>query len=279
MENSATQNTNIEAVRLPILATLFGAYGVIIEKFKDFFIVGSIYAVILALLYIICGMEALCANPAYSEGHFCNNSLALFAVIHVFNFLVLCMFMRVWYKVITVDKFKITKDIFIPGWAELKIMGVSLFYVLALGVALLAAYLLYVRVPNPNWKIELAYFTAVAWGLLVPLVALRFLCWYAFAAGDEKLPSFKIVWKKTAGNWFLIMSGIVLVLILGLTLSLSMFRNYVTTAYFNRIYVVFAGEYLTQMVSLFMNACFMSYCYLQKKFLFDERTENGKSGN
>ena len=279
MENPITQNTNIKAVRLPMLATLFGAYGMVIEKFKEFFILGSIYAVILAAVYIICGMEALCGNPLYREGHFCSDSLALFAVIHIVNFFVLCMFMRAWHQVIRTGNFKLTRDVFIPGRAELKIIGVSMFYVLAFMIALLAAYLLYVRVPNPNWKIELAYFTAVAWGLLVPLAALRFLCWYAFAAGNEKFPSLKIVWKKTSGNWFLIMSAMVLMSVIGLSLSMAISRNYLANDNFDRLYVVFVGEYLTQMVSLFMAACFISLCSLQKKFLFDERTENGKSGN
>ena len=274
MEKTSSTQKSIKAVKLPMLNTIFGAYVNIAINFRVWIIVGSIFALILSGLYWACGMETLCANPFYREEHFCNDNWAVFLTVRFISLALLCMFARIWGNIIKNPQTKFSYKMLMPRMADLKIMGLSLTYVLSLVVAIAAAYMLYVRVPNPNWKIELLYFAVVSLGFFVPFFALRFLSWFAFAAEDEKLPGWKIIWHKTADNNLLIILSIALIITIGLFLSITLLNNFLVSDTYT-FYMAWCGEYLAHMVTLFMVACFMSYCRLQKIFLF-ERNDDGK---
>lgn len=271
MINSIEQNSSVEAVRLPIAGTAFGAYWLLIKKFKEFLILGSIYAVVLLLIYLLSGNGWFCNIASEEKTFFCSNNVGIFIVVRLLNFMVICMFARVWYQAILEDKFSLRRNLFVPSWKDIKIMALSIGYILSLSVAIYSLYLLYVRVPNPDWRIELAYFTFVSLGLIVPVVALRFLSWYAFIAEGEILPNWKVLWRKTTGNNFLILSSLVLLLIIGLSVSMGLLHNIMLYNNLQNMLAMLWSEFLSHIFNLLVVACFMNYCYLQKKFLFERK--------
>lgn len=271
MTNSIEQNTSVEAVSLPIGRTAFGAYWLLIKKFKEFLILGSLYSGILLVLYLLSGNGWFCSTNSEEKLLFCSESMGVFIIVRLFNFFIICMFARIWYQTLLKDDFRLQRKQFIPNLADLKIVAISVAYLISFLVALYSLYLLYVRVPNPDWKIELTYFTFVSLGFLVPIFALRFLSWYAFIAEGVELPNWKILWKKTAGNNFLILSSVVLLLIVGLSVSMSLLRSLTLYSNLQDMLALLWIEFLSHIFNLLIVACFMNYCYLQKIFLFERK--------
>lgn len=277
MSTDAVKNNNCQPVKLPIFSTIFGAYGLILDKFKQFALLGTIFAVIMLLFYMAGGLDTFCHNRFYREAHFCTDSIPLFVTLHLLNAFIVCMFLRVWVQVALKGEKQTWRQIFIPRWADLKIAGGFLASFLTLAIATGAFYLLIVRVPNPDWRIEWAYFTFVSMGFFVPLIALRFSVYFAFVAADEKCPSPIDVWLKTRGNGFALLGGIIFLLLFGLILSQALIIS-LARADTSSFLTALGSEYLSNLAVIFIATCFMNYCYLQKNFLFG-KDEDEKSVN
>lgn len=277
MSTDATENNNDQPVRLPVFSTIFGAYSLILDKFKQFVVSGTIFAVIMMFLYFASGQNTLCYNRFYREAHFCTDSISLFIVIHLLNAFILCMFLRVWTQVVLKGEKQTWRQIFTPQWVDLKIAGGFLAYFFTLAVAAGAFYLLIARVPNPDWRIEWAYFTVVSLGFFAPLLALRFSVYFAFIATAEKFPSPIEIWRKTRGNGFALLGGIVFLLLVSLFLAQTLLNSSVR-ADGTSFLTALGSEYLSNLAVIFIAACFINYCYLQKNFLFG-KDEHGKSDN
>ena len=66
-------------------------------------------------------------------------------------------------------------------------------------IPLLSVLLLVFRVPNPNWKIELLYFTIVSIGFLFPFLLMRIYSLLALFLEGKNWKEFKKAWNKTQG--------------------------------------------------------------------------------
>ncbi len=257
---------NIQPIKLPIITTIFGCYKVLADKFKEFISLGSIFAVILTVLYIVTGQNAFCISGIYRMEHFCTDNIILFAVTHIISLMVLCIFLRCWYQNILLGLPLNWKKFFIPQKTDLKIMAIIGCYVISLVIAGFSVYLLYQRIPNPDWRIEICYFAIISLGVWVPFLALRFLSSFAYVAEEITLPSLKDIWKQTSGNMFKILLFITMLMLLSVILSQSLFNkiiNIENTSFF----MVIAMEYLSNLLVIFIIACFTNYCYLQKQLL------------
>lgn len=277
MNTEATENYGSQPVRLPIFATIFGAYGLILDKFKQFTLLGIVFAALMMFLYMAGGQDALCYNKFYRENHFCTESIPLFIAIHLLNGFILCMFLRVWVQIALKEENQTWKRIFVPRLADLKIAGGFLAYFLTLAIAAGAFYLLIVRVPNPDWRIEWAYFTVVSLGFFAPLLALRFSVYFAFFASEEKCPALLDVWKRTAGNGFALLGGLIFLLLVSLILAQALLGSFIRADEASLL-AVLGSEFLSNLAVVFVAACFINYCYLQKIYLFG-KDENGESDN
>ena len=278
MKQIATPQPVTEPVKLPFFTSIFGAYGILAENFKAFLVLGSVFALLLSVIYIGSGLSLLCINHIYQENFFCTTDVRILLIVRLFVFFISCLFIRGWYQIITGKRPDNRLAYFVPQKADLKIAGIFLGYLLCLLVAAGSAYLLYMREPNPDWRIELAYFAVVSLGLWVPFLALRFTSYFAFAANNETLPAPPVVWKKTSGNFFVLLAGIIVLFMLSLFIAISLLHQLVIVENAGRFYVAVFSEYISQLLYLLIVACFTNYCYLQKKLLF-ERNNDGKSGN
>ncbi len=278
MTNPSLDNSQqIESIALPFTASVFGAFSLFIEKIKPFLLVSTPFAIILMILYFVFGQEALCINSLYRQDHSCSNNLISFILVHLLALFILCIFMRVWMQFVLGQKTFSWQQL-MPQLADIKLFGLFVVYSITLIIAGFSTYLLIIRVPNPNWTIELAYFFVVSLGFFVPLLGLRFISYFAFAADNEPLPPLKTLWKKTTHNTFILLIGIMVLVFCGLLLSQYLLQAFMRTTQFDAFYITLGCEYLSNIIVLLITACFTNYCYLQKMFLF-ERNDNGKSNN
>lgn len=272
--NKTAANSENKAVSFPFLSLFFGPYSLIFDRIKYFFLLGAVFTTILSVLFIAGGQTALCYNQAYSADHFCSTNLIVSVGIRLVAFFIICVFLRIWYQT-ALQNAPVDWKLLKPQMADLKIAGGFAVYFISLLIALTSFYLLLQRVPNPDWRIELAYFTVVSLGFFAPLLALRFVVYFAFWAANEKLPGLGTVWQKTSNRGFMLFGGIVLLLLIAMFLlqslmaSLSQFDGNIS------LFTIIGSEYISNIAAVFIAASFINYCYLQKIFLF-ERTENEK---
>ena len=128
--------TEIKSVKFPIITTIFGCYNLLVDKIKQFIVVGSVFTGILMLLYIANGQNALCINAGYRASHFCTNNWIWFSITHFVGLFVLCRFVRVWYqKALLGNAINWKKDL-LPQKNDLKILGLIIAYVITLVVSI-----------------------------------------------------------------------------------------------------------------------------------------------
>ena len=257
--NIKSENTTVS---LPIIASILGPYGLWLDNFKNFAIYGGIFALFLSALYMFSGTEMMCGSVIYRDEHYCNADIRVFALVKIMNLAVFCVFMRLWNELLQNKPVNI--KIWQPQLRDLKIGALILSFIATIAIAGCALYLLYIRVPNPNWKIELLYFTVVSLGFLPPILALRFFVYFAFAASGEPLPKIQEIWQKTAGNNFIIVLALLLQLIVATALSVSFLNNFLIAENANKLYIAMVGEFVSNIIAFFVIACFTNYCYIQK---------------
>ena len=260
------------AVKMPFFKSILGAYGLLLDKFKEFVSAGCLFSLILAVLYFSFGQDVLCTNGDYRKNHLCTDSLYLYIVIHFVALFIVAMYMRCFSLTALCRPDKLSLRSFIPCKKDIKIFCLFCLFLTGILIAGLSAYLLYIRIPNPDWKIEIGYFMVVSLGFWVPIISLRFLSLFAFAACGEPLPSIKTLWQKTSGNMANILVGIMLLVIFLSTIGISLTNN-ILRLQSESLLLALGYEYLSDFAVILAATCFINFCYIQKNILF-ERDNN-----
>ena len=265
------KNETPAPIKLPFFMTVFGSYNLLAEKFWKFISLATIFTGISMTFSFIGGQEFMCINRAFRYKDLCYDNLGLFFGVHLLLFVLFLMFLSRWYRYALLNEKMTLKLLFVPTIQDLKVFGLFLAYILTFAIAIFSFYLLLKRVPNPNWQIELCYFTFVSLGFLVPILAWRFLVYFAYAVEEITFPSLKYIWKITSRNMLPIISFwciffIFMLFLLQISLRFVFMHN---PTFYNAVLV----EYLSTMMVFLVIACFMNYCYLQKNF-FDKGNLN-----
>ena len=254
----------------PIFRVVFGPYNLFIDNARRFFAIGGIFALIMTVVFMLLGQNVMCSFEDV-RNVFCSNNPWVYLVSKLIGLGLIAVFAVRLYQITYQDVAFSWKNLFKLQLRDAKAAGALLAYLLLNMISLLSIYALYVRVPNPDWRIELCYFAVVSVGFLVPFVLLRFYSLLAFVLAGEKFPSLKYIWQNTAGNGLrLVFSFALIFCILVFSLN-AVANNFRLVALENTIYISFIAEYLFNLVLLLNMTFFVNYCYLQKNFLFGEK--------
>ncbi len=192
---------SVESAKMPFFRLVFSPFNYIIDNGKSFFLSASVYSIILTVLSYALGTLFLCGFEAASKNLFCATSpFGPYTYIFIKGIL-LVLFSVLFYGVLSHKAFKL-KKLFEIGSADLKLFGLFVGILVLCMLPVLSMYLLYVRVPNPDWVIELLFFGIVSLGFLVPFVVFRFLSIIGLVLEERHVPSFIAIWSRNAGNMF-----------------------------------------------------------------------------
>lgn len=263
------------AVKMPLLRLLFDPYALFVDNTRRFFIIAAQYALLLTFVSLAAGQGYMCLYSDYRLSGWCTNSSWLYLAAHIINLFIICMFMGRWYQACFKEQLQPFCCLLRPQKADLRCFLMIAGFILVNMIAILSAYLLYVRVPNPDWRIELIYFTVVGLGFLAPFVAMRFYSLLAFVLGGEQLPPLSAVWQRTSGNTFRILLSLTLIFFIAVFGLFAFMNNFRLVENKNALYISFIVEYLYNLVVLLIAVFFVNHCALQKIFLF-ERNNHGQ---
>lgn len=267
-QNEPAPEREPEPQKFPLLKLIFGPYNLFIDNSRKFFVVGGIFALIMTVVFLLLGQNLMCAFENNSLPDLCGRSFALYLTARLAGLLLTAVFC------VRLYDYCYAGAAFSWGWllrpqkTDAKMFAAGLVYIGLNLLSLLSAYLLYVRVPNPDWRIELTYFTVVSLGFLVPFALLRFYSLFAFVMENKSFPSLRKLWRDTSGNGLrLLVSFGLLFCVLIFSLN-SVVNNFRLAASENTLYITVIAEYMFNLVVLLNTMFFINYCRVQKEFLF-----------
>ncbi len=261
--------------RISFFRIIIEPFGLVIDHFKTYVGIALCWALLMVVVSFSTRHPYLCLYSDYREGHFCSENVAGYIATQVLLLGVACCFMVRWAQAVMQKQSLSLSLIVRPQMTDLKMWGSVIFFLLFNMVSVLSAWMLYQREPNPDYQIELLYFTFVGAGLLFPLLAMRFYSVLGFVATGEKIPSFPQVWKRSRGNNLRILFSLGLIFLISV-FSLGVFNGEVRLIKDKNSFLIgFIVEYLYSLLILLLSAFFINHCLLQKRYLF-EREKDGQ---
>lgn len=259
-----------------IFKILFGAVFLLLDAKKQSWLLCLIFAGILTIIFGLTGSMSSCVNATYRASHLCQQNVFVYLIITCFSMFIQCMFFRNWIELIS-EKYKFNlKYVLTPNLKDLKILGLFLLSMFLIALACGSFYLLYIRVPNPNWHIELAYFTLVSVGFLPIIFSFRYLGWIGQIAMDENLENFLIIWKKTKGKFLFIFIGLSLILLISTFFMMHFYQFILSIREINYFVTSILIEFVGNFLKLIITALFANFCYIQIALLSDGEKHDSK---
>lgn len=261
--------SNEGAVRMPAIKLAYLPFGLLIDNFMLFIKLGALFALLISLVSWIFGFVYICSLsipvnfPCAGNGNF----LPVYIILKYF---LLFLFAVKWYQLVLNKESLSWRNIFSLSRSGLAAMGVlALFFVLNL-TPMLSFYLLWIRVPNPDAVVEVAYFGLVSIGFLVPFVLLRFYSLFGLVVDGCQLPSWREIWRRSRGNTLKILLALFLIFLLALFVFFNFYLNMRGYDYTHAYWTGVSSEYVYDLLLLLLLSLFINHCYIQKLFLFGE---------
>lgn len=262
------KNQSVETkIKFPLFEVLLGHYDLLLKANYQSWLICFIFAGIETLIFALSGNLATCISDNFRNAYFCTDNAINYAAIRVIIIFIECMFARNWVEVALTKKDFSLKNIFIPSKKDFKLLGVFIGALITLLIAVLSIYLLYKRVPNPDWHIELCYFAFVSMGFLVPLLSLRFNSYVAAAALGQKFQSPRLIWQGTKGSFMKISGSLLLLFMLASYIMLRAEQFSVQAGNISGYGQALIIDYLINLIKLILIALVMNFCYIQNRIL------------
>lgn len=263
-------STEPKPKKLPIMKMLFMPLSLLFDYLKPFFVVSITASVIIGFFGLALGLSVRCS---YGEGTFCSNSLLLLCLYFLIKIFVLSEACIKWHAFTAENKAISLSELFKLEKKDFKFFAQFVVIVLLNMLPLLGFWALYMRVPNPDWKIETVVFFFYFLILVMPFFIIRFYPILGCTINDQKGISLKEIWYKTRGNMSRILFSYFFILTISTYLLsgvLNETRNLVVGLYteatteimYQWIFVIFA--------LMVFNSLMLQYDYLIK----EEKTEN-----
>lgn len=264
-------------VRFPAFKTIFGPYMMFIDQFRTFALIGGIYAAVMAVVYLLSGQAMFCSFAHFDNAQFCSSNLYFYFGSRLVALVMASAFCLRYYQAVWQQQEISWAMLLRPQKRDLPALAAIIIFLVLNAAAFLSWYLLSVRIPNPDWRIELTYFAFAGSGFLVPFILLRFYSVLAYIWSGEKIPSLWQIWKRSGGNTLRLLLGVTLWFFVFVFFLSAILMNFGAGGSSSPAWVM-AGEYIFNLSALLMTACFVNFCGLQKMFLSEsEKNDTEKN--
>lgn len=269
----------IPAVKMPFAQIVFRPFGIFASKLKELFRLSALFALLFAALATFMGFNNVCFVGYSKNFFFCSDSDAWYLFYIVLKLFLLAVFGVRWFNIAFLQTSYNWKNIFLPTAKDFQTAGILSIFLIVNLIPVLSFYMLYIRVPNPNWVIEIIYFAIVSLGFFVPFVVMRFYSMFAIFLSGQKLPPIHEVWAKSKGNNMRIILSLFLIMIVVFFIVINFQRNFrvLEVEYIN--YVGIVSEYLYDVAFLMLITLFINNCFVQKELLYGDKTDGSTTAN
>ena len=258
-------STNGMTSKIGILSLIFYPFVMVFDKLGSWLKIASIYASILTVISFIFGYSYICAYGNVNN-IFCNSSSWWYWFYMLIKLVILAFFITEWIAICAGEKYFVRQS-FKLSIPKIKTALIIIALMTLSSIGIISGYLLAIRIPSPDWKIELGYFTIVSLGFLVPILATRFYSLIAFAGKNKPLPSMRNIWKSTKGQTMKILFSLFVILIV----MVSVLGNYLMSFRYDEsenlwVFSIISEFILNILVLLFI-AIWAGNCITQKEII------------
>lgn len=267
-------------IKLPLFRLLFSPFNQILDNGKIFFALVLSTSLIICLSSTLFGFNYLCAySPVPSPELFCSNSLWGYLLHSLLKMLVWGYLGIKWYDYVFAGVEFNKKTIFSVDGRCLKFAGLLLLFLALNMLPMLSWWILYIRVPNPDWRVEMVFFAFVSIGFIMPIILLRFYSVLGLVMRGKKIPNISSLWNKTSGNTIKIFLSFMLIFILGMFIFGNLYTNFRALANQINFYNVLISEYIYDVFASLIYISILNNLNLQYEIFYTSEQENSHAGN
>lgn len=268
-----------QKIKFPMFRIMFSPFNQILDNGKVFFLLSLSGALLICIAATLLGFNYLCTYSAgSSEQIFCSNSLGGYIIYNMIKMLIWSYVGIKWYEYTYNGEKLCLKSMCRVDRRYLKFAGFLLLFLLLNMLPMLSWWILYIRVPNPNWQIEMVFFAFVSIGFIIPIILLRFYASLGFVLRGKKFPAVSYIWSKTTGNTLKIFLSFMLILIISMFIFGNLYTNFkMLTAHIN-INNMLISEYIYDFFALFIYLCIINNLNMQYQIFYGEE-ETTNAGN
>ncbi len=263
--------------KVPLLKITLQPFNLFFDNIKMLLKVSWVYLLALLICSMGLGRGISCSVEQAVDirsAVYCSENVYVFFTDLILRSLILFLFCIKWYQIGLQKTPYSIKQLFVFNSCNAIAIGFMVLFIIINMSPVLGMGLLYARQVTPDWKLELVYFTSVAWIFLLPLLVIRFYSVIAFALSCEKIPSLSTIWNKTKNNMLRLLISFCLLIFLALFLFLQYYGQLMSYTE-NTYYTAFSAEIIYDILVLFFSSLFINYCYTQKELFFGENN-NGR---
>ena len=256
-------------LKMSFVKLAFTPFGIFIDNIKKTFVLSGFYAVILSVISLVMGFGYICKyNRLMTVSFYCSDSNVMFIIFSLLSMFALSIFTVKYYDLIFKKVPFSFKDLILLNKKCLHVFLGYLMILLSCFTPFLSLYLLFMRVPNPDWVIETAYFAVVSVGFLIPFLMMRFYSYINFFAEGVKAPSPKELWIFTSSNSLKILFSLMLIFVLFIFILFQFYVNFIKAVDESPIYVGIVSTFLYYFTVLMLFSIFINHCVMQKQIIY-----------
>lgn len=271
-QSSLSENFRSAGVRW--LKLTFQPFSFVIDGFWNWAKLALWYGLLLSLLAWGFGYLYVCSQVIDGSFYYCSDSEIVYLVYVLLKIFILGVFAARWIQIEQKLDFTLSwKQAINFDRAALRGGALLLGFVGLLIFPFISFELLSARIPNPDWRIEISYFAVVSIGFLVPILAMRYYAWLAFAALNQKLPGVKTVWAMTRGQLFKILVALFVLLLLMIFILGNYFISFRYLGTGSLSIFTLVSELIFNILSLLFMALWAGHCLVQKQQIFGDNKD------
>ena len=253
-----------------VLKSFFKSMWLITDNLKNFFMQGFVFSLLLTLLSYVFGQKYMCFfNKDISENMFCPNLHYLYFLYLFFKIVLICIFINIWYDKLF-NNTLINKEYFKKNYKKfLKTFIFLICFLMLNGIPFISMLILFLRVPNPDWIIELLFFIIVSVGFWVPFILMRYYSLFAVFLSNGNWKMFGKTWDNTDGYTGKIIFSASLIFMVNLILFVAVMSTFMRFSDLNPEVYNFIAEMFLGFVNYFIVIVMVNFCQTQKQIFLE----------
>lgn len=246
-------------VKYSVFQATFRPIWMISENLGAFSFWGGVFALVITGLSLLFSAAFGCSVILKSGVPLCLEHTTSYMFYFLTKILLLTVFIKLWAENVSAKpKNEMRFDHVL--WGILKTFICFVIFIVANLLPMFSAYILYFRASNPNWLIELAVFTVVGVGFLMPFILMRFYALLGERLDDDPPHSIWSTWQRTSGFGIKLLFSVALIYVFVVICYLSAHSGAINLP-------IYAGMFVQNFV-LLLNVALVVNFLLTQKYIF-----------
>lgn len=264
-----SEDGNELSVKIPYNKIIFSPWIQLYKHIKSFFYISFPFVFFVSIISSLLGMSYVCRynNGFEIASTHCSTKLEIY-IVNMIIYIIACgFFAQIWKNELEGKQFCWRKEK-TQYKTVVKFVLLSLAFLLINMIPVISLFILYIRNPNPDWRIEIAFFAVVSLGFLTPFVCMRFYALFSYVFEKRTPPQLWMIWQRSKGNLIRIIISLFVIIIGMLFCFNSLYYNYAKLfeEMKNNWFASMVAEFIYNFFCFGFFCVFFNLCQLQRQY-------------